>query len=70
MAPAPRTGKNGSWVSKRVTAAVSVRLVCIIMYIFYVPPSRNAFPVDLNDSMIIRDSVIRGGRLNNYLSKW
>jgi hypothetical protein len=38
-------------------AALGVRFVCIIVYIFYIPSSRNVLPVDINDSMTIRDSM-------------
>jgi hypothetical protein len=35
-------------------AAMGIRLVCIIMYTFYIIPLRNVLPVNFNDSMIIR----------------
>jgi hypothetical protein len=38
-------------------AAVGVvRLVCIILYTFYISPQRNVLSVNSNDSVIIRDS--------------
>jgi hypothetical protein len=43
------------------TAAVGIRLVFIVMYIFYISPSRNVLPIKVNDSMIIRDSTQRCG---------
>jgi hypothetical protein len=36
-------------------AAMGLRLVSVIIYIFYLLPSRNILPVNVNDSMIIRD---------------
>ena len=39
-------------------AAVGVRLVCIRMYIFHIPLS-NVFPVNVNESMRIRDSRVK-----------
>jgi hypothetical protein len=50
-------------------AAVGIRLVCIIMYVFYVPPSRNVLLV--NNSMINRDSTSHGGEgVANVSAKW
>jgi hypothetical protein len=43
MVPAHETEPAGMSV-------VGVRLVYIIMYIFYVPTSRNILPVSINDS--------------------
>lgn len=42
--------------------AVDVKLVCIMMYIFYfnVPPSGNVLPDKVKDSMITRNSMIPG----------
>ena len=37
----------------KFVTAVGIRLVCVIMYMFQVPP-RNVLPVNVNDSMIIR----------------
>jgi hypothetical protein len=52
-------------------AAVGIRLVYIIMYIFYVPPLRNVLSVNINDSMMIRDSRIIGGKgVAIVLAKW
>ena len=41
---------------------MGVRLICVIMYKFYVPPSRDVLPVNVNDSMIIRDCGSLGGK--------
>jgi hypothetical protein len=41
-------------------ASVDIRLVCMIMYIVYVLPSRNVLPVNISDSMI-RVSTSPGG---------
>jgi hypothetical protein len=41
-------------------AAIGIRLVCIIMYIFYIPPLSNVLPINVNDPMIIRDSMSPG----------
>jgi hypothetical protein len=38
-------------------AAMGIRLVCIMLYIFYIPFSRNILPVNINDTMIIRNSM-------------
>ena len=46
-------------------AAVGIRLVCIIMYIFYIPHSRYVLPAKVNDSIIIRDSTSLGGGMAN-----
>jgi hypothetical protein len=52
-------------------AAVGIRLVCMIMYVFYVPPSRNVLPVNVNDFIIIRDSMSLGGKgVANVSAKW
>jgi hypothetical protein len=40
--------------------AVGIRGVYIIMRIFYVPPSRNVLPVNINDSMMTKDSTSQG----------
>jgi hypothetical protein len=37
----------------KFVTAVGIRLVCVIMYMFQVPP-RNVLPVNVRDSMIIR----------------
>ena len=37
-------------------ASVGIRRVCIIMYIIYIPPSKNVLSVNSNDSKMIRDS--------------
>ena len=58
-------------------AALGVRLICVIMYIFSgtctscgeLFPSRNVLPVNVNDSMIIRNSTSPGGEgVSNVLS--
>jgi hypothetical protein len=49
--------------------AVGVKLVCIIMYIFYVPPSRNAPLLNVNNSMIIRDTSPGGKGVAHVSSK-
>ena len=52
--PWDRTSRHGPpWV---LVAVMSIWHICIIMYTFYVPTSRNIFPINVNDSMIIRDS--------------
>jgi hypothetical protein len=52
-------------------AMVGIRLVCIIMFTFYICFLRNAVPVNVTDSMIIRDSMIPGGDgVANVLAKW
>ena len=49
-------------------AAMSVMLMCIIMYIFHVHSSRSVL---INDSMIIRDSMSLGGKGMVHVSaKW
>lgn len=40
--------------------SVGLRVVCIIMYIFYVSPSRSVLPASVNDSMITRDRMSPG----------
>ena len=40
-------------------AMVGIRLVCIIMFTFYICFLRNAVPVNVTDSMIITDSMSR-----------
>ena len=51
--------------------AVGIRGVYIIMRIFYVPPSRNVLPVNVNDFIIIRDSMSLGGKgVANVSAKW
>jgi hypothetical protein len=51
------------------TATVGIRLVCIIIYIFYIPTSKNVLAV--NDSMIIKDIMSLGGKgVANILAKW
>lgn len=37
-------------------AAPGIRVVYIVMYIFYIPPLRNVLLVNVNDSMIIGHS--------------
>lgn len=52
-------------------ADMDVRLVCIIMYVFYIPPSRNVLLVNVNDSMWIRDSTSPGAEgVANVSAKW
>jgi hypothetical protein len=47
------------------------RLACIIRYTFYIPPSKNVLPDNVNDFMIIRDSTSLGGiGVVNVLGKW
>jgi hypothetical protein len=41
---------------------IFVRFAYIIMYIIFVPPSRNTLPVSVNDSLLIRDSSRLGGK--------
>lgn len=50
-----------AWVS--VDGHCGLRLVCIIMNIFYFPSSRNVFPVNINDYIIIRDSSGVGAKV-------
>jgi hypothetical protein len=47
-----RWGKQ-AWASKSVDGCCGQRACLHIMYTFYIPPLRNVFPVDVNDSMII-----------------
>jgi hypothetical protein len=49
------------------TTGVGAIPVCIIMYIFYIPPSRNVLPVNINDCMIIRDNMSLKGE---GVTKW
>ena len=52
-------------------ASVGLRVVCMIKYIFYVSPSRNVLPADVNESMIVRDRLSQGGEgLVNVSAKW
>ena len=52
-------------------SAVGLRLVSVIIYIFYLLPSRNILPVNVNDSMIIRDSTSPGGKgMASVSTKW
>jgi hypothetical protein len=55
MVPVPETGP----VDMGLQAALGISFVCIIMYIFCVLPLRNALPVNVNDSMIIRQHKSR-----------
>jgi hypothetical protein len=43
-------------------AAVGIRQVCIIMYIFHIP-SRNVLSVNINDSRRIRNSRVQESRM-------
>lgn len=36
---------------------MGIMLVYITMYMFYIPPSRNVLPVNINDCMISQDSM-------------
>ena len=47
---------------------MGIRLVCIVMYIFYIP-LRNVLPVNINDSQIIREQESRRQRCGWCLSK-
>ena len=47
-------------------APVGTRFVCIIMYIFYFPSSKNVLLVNISDSMLIRDSM----SLGKFLRLW
>ena len=50
--------------------AVGIGLVCIIMYIFHVPLS-SVLPLNVNDSMIIRDSMnLRCKDVAKVSAKW
>lgn len=49
-----------AWASMSVMAAVGIRLVCLIMYIFSGSSKECPF-VNVNDSMIITDSMSLGG---------
>lgn len=51
------------------TAVVDLRVVCLIMYIFYVLPSRKVFRININGSMIIRDSMSLGDKAMAYKIK-
>jgi len=43
----------------------------MIIHIFYILPSRNALLVNVNDSVIIRDSTSPGGEgVANVSAKW
>jgi hypothetical protein len=49
-------------------AAMGIRLICIVMYIFHIP-LRNVLPVNVNDSIRIRNSP--GGQgLDSVSAKW
>ena len=62
LVPAPGTGPaDVSLQECRWMAVVKIRLICRIMYIFYVPLSRNVLHVNGNDFMMIRDSVRQRG---------
>jgi hypothetical protein len=49
-----------TWASE--SAAMGMRLIWIIMYMFYILPLRNVLPVNINDSMIIRQHEPRRQR--------
>ena len=50
---------------------MGIRLVCIIISYFHVPPSRNVLSATVNASIIIRDSMSPGGEgVANVSAKW
>lgn len=52
-------------------AAVGIRLVYIIMYVFLVPPSRNDLAFNVNDPLIIRgSSSLTDKGVANISVKW
>lgn len=60
MVPTPGTWRTGQMPPLVKMAAV--RLVYIILYMFYAAFSRNALPLNINDFMIIRDSMSPKGK--------
>ena len=50
--------------------AIAIKIVCIVMYIFNNTPTGNVLPVNINDSMIIRDSMSPSEGVANDSSKW
>jgi hypothetical protein len=54
------SGAGGCECPRMLTVAVEVGLVYIIVYIIYVPPLRNALFMEVNDSMIHRNSSSLG----------
>jgi hypothetical protein len=58
MVSAPGTGPTGHEPSQVSMAAMGRRLICVILYIFYVPLSKNALPVNINGSVVIIDRLV------------
>lgn len=56
-----------AWVS--AYGSCGLRLICRILNIFYVPLSRSVFSVNVNDSMIIKDSSPGGKGIANVSAK-
>lgn len=59
MVPVPRTGPEGMGHLESMNAG-EVRLVCIIMYMCSHSSLRSLLPVNVNDSLIIRNSLSLG----------
>lgn len=49
------------WASMSVNGCHEQK-ACLIIDIFYIPPLRNALPVNANDSMMVRQYKSRRGR--------
>lgn len=69
MAPILGTGSTGHGPPRAWMAAMCIRLVCIIICIFHLPP-RSVFPVNVNDSIKI-EIALSGSLGCVYVSaKW
>ena len=54
-----------------VRAMVGIRFACIVMYIFYIRALRNVLPINVNESVIVRDNMSpRGEGVANVSAKW